>query len=51
MYRGADKSLARPWKQTSYTDQVLQNYINTDGVQTTTIYFCCLYAISLGLVS
>ena len=25
-YRGADKSLARPWKETSYSDQDLQHY-------------------------
>ena len=25
-YRGADKSLARPWKVTSYSDQDLQHY-------------------------
>jgi len=24
-YRGADKSLARPWKETSYSDQNLQH--------------------------
>jgi len=24
--RGADKSLARPWKETSYSDQDLQHY-------------------------
>ena len=43
--RGADKSLARPWKETSYSDQDLQHYTKTYGVQTTAIYSCCLYAI------
>ena len=28
-YRGADKSLARPWKETSYSDQDLQHYTKT----------------------
>ena len=28
-YRGADKSLAQPWKETSYNDQDLQNYTKT----------------------
>jgi len=32
-YRGADKSLARPWKETSYSDQDLQHYTKTYGVQ------------------
>jgi len=36
-YRGADKSLARPWKETSYSDRDLQHYTNTYGVQTTGI--------------
>ena len=49
-YRGADKSLARPWKKTSYSDQDLQHYIKTCGVQTTGIYFRRLYAISLRIV-
>ena len=35
IYRGADKSLARPAKETSYGDQNLQHYTNTYGVQTT----------------
>jgi len=30
-YRGADKSLARPWKETSYSDQDLQHYIKIYG--------------------
>jgi len=41
-YRGADKSLARPWKETSYSDQDLQHYTKTYGVQTTGIYSCCM---------
>jgi len=49
-YRVADKSLARPWKETSYSNQDLQHCTNTYGVQTTGIYSCCLYAISLGTV-
>jgi len=49
-YRGADKSLARPWKETSYSDQDSQHYANTYGIQTTGIYCCCLYPISLGIV-
>jgi len=31
MYLGADKSLARPWKETSYSDQDLQHYTKTYG--------------------
>ena len=42
MYRGADKSLARHWKETSYSDQDLQHYTNTYDIQTTAIYSCCL---------
>jgi len=38
LYRGADKSLALPWKETSYSEQDLQHYTNTYGVQTTGIY-------------
>jgi len=51
-YKGADKSLARLWKETSYGDQDLQHYAKTYGVKTTGIYAysCCLYAISLGRV-
>ena len=49
-YRSAGKSLARPWKETNYSDQDLQHYTKTYGVQTTAIYFCCLCAISLGIV-
>ena len=49
-YRGADKSLARPWKETSYSNQDLQQYTKTYGVQTTGIYSCCLYAVSLGIL-
>jgi len=50
LYRGADKSLARPWKETSYSDQDLQHCTKTYGVHTTGIYSCCLYAVSLGIV-
>jgi len=49
-YRGADKSLAGPWKETSCIDQDLLHYTKTYGVQTTAIYFCCFYTISLGIV-
>jgi len=49
-YRGADKSLVRPWKETSYRDQDLKHYTKTYGIQTIAIYSCCLYAISLGIV-
>ena len=28
VYRGANKSLVRPWKETSYSDQELQHYTN-----------------------
>ena len=49
IYRGADKSLARPWKETSYSEQDLQHYTKTYGVQTG-IHCCCLYALSLGIV-
>ena len=34
----ADTSLARPRKETSYSDQDLQNNTKTYGVQTTAIY-------------
>ena len=37
-YRGADKSLARPWKETSYSDQDLQLCTKTYGVKSTRIY-------------
>jgi len=47
LYRGADKFLVRPLKETSYSDQDLQHNTKTYGVQTTGIYSCCLYAISL----
>jgi len=40
LYRGADKSLARPWTETSYSDQDLQHYTKTYGVQLTRIYSC-----------
>ena len=33
--RGADKSLARPCKETNYSDQYLQHYSKAYGVQTT----------------
>jgi len=49
-YKGADKSLARPWKETSYSDRDLQHYTKTYGIQTTGIYSCCLYTKSLGIV-
>ena len=42
IYRGADKSFARPWKETSYSDQDIQHKTKTYGVKTTGIY-CCLY--------
>ena len=42
LYRGADKSLAQPWKERSYSDQDLQHYTKTYDVQTTAIYSCCL---------
>ena len=50
LYSGADKSLARPWKETSNSDQNLQHYTKTYGVETTAIYSRCFYAISLGIV-
>jgi len=31
MYRAADKSLARPWKETKYSEQDLQHYTNIYG--------------------
>jgi len=46
----ADKSLARPWKETSYSDQDLQHNTKTYSVQTTEIYSFCFYVISLGIV-
>ena len=36
--RGAEKSLARPWKETSYSDQDLQHYTKTYGLQTAVVY-------------
>ena len=50
LYRGADKFLARPWKETSYSDQDLQHYTKTYDIKATGMYCCCLYAISLGIV-
>jgi len=29
LYKGADKSLAQPWKETSYSDQDLQHHTKT----------------------
>jgi len=49
-YTDADMSLAQPWKETSYSDQDLQHYTKTYGVQTTGLYCCCLYAISPSIV-
>jgi len=49
-YRGADKSLARLWKETTCGDQDLQHYTKTYGAQTTGIYCCCLCAVSFGIV-
>ena len=43
-FRGADRSLALPWKETSYSEQYLQRYTKTYGVQSAGIYCCCLYA-------
>ena len=34
LYWSADKSLAPPWKETSYRDQYLQHYSKAYGVQT-----------------
>jgi len=39
-YWGADKSLARPWKAISYSDQDLHHYAKSHGVKTTGIYTC-----------
>jgi len=41
LYQGADKSLARPWKETSYSDQDLRHYTKIYGVPATGIYSCC----------
>ena len=38
LYRGTDKFLARPWKETSYSDQDLQQYTKAYCVQTIGIY-------------
>ena len=38
--RGVDKSLARPWRERSYSDQDLQHYTKTYSIQTTGIYSC-----------
>ena len=46
-YRGADKSIARTWRETSYSDQNSQHCTNTYGVQTTSVYCCCLYSLSV----
>ena len=50
LHRSADNSLARPWKETSYSDQALQHCTKTYVVQTAGTYCSSLYAISLGLV-
>ena len=47
-YRRADKSLARPWKETSYSDQDLQHYTNTYGAYIY-IYILLLFVVSLFL--
>jgi len=47
--QGTGKSLARPWKLTSYSDQDLQHYTKTYGVQTPGIYSRCV--VSLGRCS
>ena len=36
----ADRSLARLWKETSYSDQDLHHYTTTYGIHTTGIYSC-----------
>ena len=35
-----DKSLAQPWKETSYSDQDLQDCTKNYGLQTPSIYSC-----------
>ena len=40
--RGADKSLALPWKKTICSEQYLQQYTKPYGVQKAGIYSCCL---------
>jgi len=50
-YRGADKSLTQPWKEKSYSDQDLQHYTKTNGVQTTRIYSCCFLLFPVGCCS
>jgi len=50
LYQGADKSLARHWKETSYSDQDLQQYTVTYGVQTTGIYSSCLFVRQKSLI-
>jgi hypothetical protein len=35
-----EKSLARPWKETSYSDQELHHYTKNYDVQTPSIYSC-----------
>jgi len=50
IYRVAEKSLAQPWKETSYSDQDLRHYTKTYGVKTTGIYSCCLYVTSFCIV-
>ena len=48
---GAEKSLARPWKETSQSDQDLKYSTKNYGVQTTGIYSCCfVHHTSLGVV-
>jgi len=36
LYRGSDKSLARPWKETSYSDQDLRLRLKCDGTRAET---------------
>jgi len=38
IYRDAHKSLARPWQETSYSNQDLKHYTKNYGEQTTGIY-------------
>ena len=54
-YRGADKSLARPWKKTSYSNHDLQHYTKTYGERHKSWYSvvnlgrCSLFPFRVGL--
>jgi len=50
MHTGADKYLARPWKEKIYNEQDSQHYTKAYSVLTPATYYYCIYAISLCIV-